>query len=107
MVFGASLKLSPRFYGPYQILARVGIVTYRLDFPVGSCIHNVFHVSLVRKHLGATPIASPHLPPTFDDSTVMPQPEAVLDRRVIHKGKYRQKTEVLIKWKGALIEDAM
>ena len=106
VAFRASLKLSPRFYCPYQILARFGTVAYRLDLPAGSCIHNVFHVSLLRKHLGVTPIASPDLPPTSDDSTVMPQPEAVLDRRIIHKGKYRSKTEVLIKWKGAPIEDA-
>ena len=106
VAFRASLKLSPHFYGPYQILARVGIVAYRLDLPAGSCIHNVFHVSLLRKHLSVTPIASPDLPPTSDDSTVMPQLEVVLDRRIIHKWKYCPKTEVLIKWKGAPIEDA-
>nr|GEX46758.1 syntaxin-31 isoform X2 [Tanacetum cinerariifolium] len=31
---------------------------------------------------------------------------AVIDRRVIHKGKYRPKSEVLIKWKGVGVEDA-
>ena len=94
VAFRASLKLSPRFYGLYQILAHVDTVAYRLDFPASSCIHNVFHVSLLRKHLGVTPIASPDLPPTSDDSTIMPQQEVVLDRRIIHKGKYCPKTEV-------------
>ena len=59
MAFCASLKLSPRFYGPCQILARVGTVAYHLDLSTGPCIHNVFHVSQLQKHLGATPIASP------------------------------------------------
>jgi hypothetical protein len=37
---------------------------------------------------------------------LLPEPELILDRRVIQKGKYRPKTEVLVQWKGALPEDA-
>nr|GEV27144.1 transposon Ty3-G Gag-Pol polyprotein [Tanacetum cinerariifolium] len=35
-----------------------------------------------------------------------PQPEAVLEERVVKKGKYRPKAEVLVKWKGFPREDA-
>nr|GEW00906.1 hypothetical protein [Tanacetum cinerariifolium] len=35
-----------------------------------------------------------------------PQPEVVLEERVVKKGKYRPKTEVLVKWKGFPREDA-
>ena len=47
--FGIKGKLSPRFIGPFEILDRVGEVSYRLAFPwVLSHVHNVFHVSTLR-----------------------------------------------------------
>nr|GFA49827.1 putative nucleotidyltransferase, ribonuclease H [Tanacetum cinerariifolium] len=43
-------KLSPRFIGPFEILDRVGEVSYRLALPPQlSHVHNVFHVSLLRE----------------------------------------------------------
>nr|KYP35106.1 Transposon Ty3-G Gag-Pol polyprotein [Cajanus cajan] len=45
-------KLTPRFIGPYQILCRVGPVAYQLALPlVLSNLHNVFHVSSLRKYI--------------------------------------------------------
>jgi len=37
-------KLSPCYYGPYKILAKVGAVAYWLELPPQSKIHPVFHV---------------------------------------------------------------
>ena len=81
-------------------------MAYRLALPSSSQIHDVFHVSLLRKYLGPKPQATPTLPPIFGDSTVLPAPELILDRRIIQKGKYRPKMEVLVKWIGAPAEDA-
>ena len=50
MRFGRKGKLSPRFIGPYPIVARVGKLAYRLELPpeLGR-VHNVFHVSQLRR----------------------------------------------------------
>jgi hypothetical protein len=50
--FGVSGKLSPRYIGPFSILAWVGSLAYRLqllDSMAG--VHLVFHVSMLRKFL--------------------------------------------------------
>ena len=49
--FGKRGKLSPRFIGPFKILERVGTVAYRLALPPNlSGVHEVFHVSMLRKY---------------------------------------------------------
>jgi hypothetical protein len=45
-------KLSPRFIGPFLILKRVGEVAYQLELPDHLAdVHNVFHVSQLKKCL--------------------------------------------------------
>ena len=44
-------KLNPRFIGPFEILDRIGKVAYRLALPPKLAnVHNVFHVSMLRKY---------------------------------------------------------
>ncbi|OAY81215.1 Transposon Ty3-G Gag-Pol polyprotein [Ananas comosus] len=50
--FGIRGKLSPRFIGPYEVLERIGPVAYRLALlPNLSGVHNVFHVSTLRRYV--------------------------------------------------------
>ena len=49
--FGKRGKLSPRFIGPFEILERIDTVAYRLALsPSMSGVHEVFHVSMLRKY---------------------------------------------------------
>ena len=49
--FGKRGKLSSRFIGPFEVLERVGAVAYRLSLPPSlSGVHEVFHVSMLRKY---------------------------------------------------------
>ncbi|KAL4383820.1 hypothetical protein GQ457_15G019280 [Hibiscus cannabinus] len=51
MRFGRKGKLSPRYIGSYEIVGRVGPVAYRLLLPPElERIHDVFHVSMLRKY---------------------------------------------------------
>ena len=48
--FGKRGKLSPRFVGPFPILERIGTLAYRVNLPEKMAgVHNVFHVSHLRK----------------------------------------------------------
>jgi hypothetical protein len=48
--FGMKGKLTPRFIGPFKILKCIGLVTYEINLPSYLAkVHNVFHVSFLRK----------------------------------------------------------
>lgn len=50
--FGKKWKLSPRYIGLFKILERIGHIAYRLALPPQlSNVHDVFHVSMLRKYL--------------------------------------------------------
>lgn len=85
-----NMKLAARYYGPFQVLERVRQVAYRLEFPVGSRVHPVFHVSLLKLKLGNHETAIAKLP----EATISPtQPQAVL----AYRGK-GGKAMALIHW---------
>ena len=49
--FGKRGKLALRYIGPFEILERVGTITYRLALPLSlSGVHEVFHISMLRKY---------------------------------------------------------
>lgn len=80
----ANHKLAFHYFGPFQVLSKVGAVAYRLALPDTCSIHPVLHVSQFRKALPPT-LAEPVRLPVFVEQAPS-VPVQVLARRVIKKG---------------------
>lgn len=82
----APSKLGPKFFCPYQAIQRIGVVSYRLQLPPNARIHDVFHVSLLKKFEGSAP------------SQLVPLPGVLFQllRVRLNRGVW----EVLVKWIG-------
>ncbi|XP_059078049.1 uncharacterized protein LOC131876625 [Cryptomeria japonica] len=87
------------------IIKRVGEVDYELDLPVDSKVHNVFHVSHLKKALGQHIAPSSNLPPLDDEGKLILVPELVIETRERHLRR-RVIREILVKWRDMPIEDA-
>jgi hypothetical protein len=48
---GNCSKLEANYCGLFEILERIGPIAYMLAFPASMSIHNVFHVSLLKKYI--------------------------------------------------------
>jgi hypothetical protein len=98
-------KLAARFYGPFQIEARIGEVAYKLKLPAESKIHPVFHVSLLKKAVGSYHEQG-DLPKELevDDASDI-YPEKVLGTRVVRQGDSLLQ-QSLIQWKHKSLDDA-
>jgi hypothetical protein len=48
---GSCTKMTPRFCGRFEILDRIELVAYMLALYASMNVHNVFHVSLIKKYV--------------------------------------------------------
>ena len=89
-------KLSPRFYGPYEVIAKVGAAAYRLRLPDTSRVHPVFHVSLLKRCVAPGTFSQP-LPLCLNEEWELQQePEDIMAIRINEQGRH----ELLVKWKN-------
>ncbi|MCO5571199.1 hypothetical protein L7F22_024933 [Adiantum nelumboides] len=93
-------KLRPRFYGPFKIIKKNSIVSYKLELPPSwGKLHPTFHISWLKQYIqGDSPV--PELSsyvPEIEDEHVILVPEMILD---VRQKETRRKltTEFLVKW---------
>lgn len=75
-------KLAPHYYGPFQILQKIGSVAYKLDLPSNSKLHPVFHVSKLKVKLGKNVVSQLQLLHVLEASEeIVAHPQAILGHR--------------------------
>lgn len=70
-------KISPRYYGPYEIEKKIGTVAYQLKLPPDSKVHPMFHASLLKKSVAPTVECQP-LPACMNEGWLLEaEPESI------------------------------
>jgi len=97
-------KLTPRFIGPFRILQRVGPVAYKVDLPPQLAkVHDVFHVSLLRK-ADVDPARILPQVEVKEDLTLELRPIRILDQEV-KELRSKKIPIVRILWRNAQIKE--
>ena len=107
MRFGKKGKLSPRFVGPFEVLKCIGKVAYELTLlPTLARVHNLFHVSMLRKYIPDPSHVLNYKPLKIKDNlTYKEVPIQILDCK---DQVLCTKTISLVKvlWKNHIVEEA-
>ena len=74
-------KLSPKYYGLYKVLQKVGTMAYKLELPASSQVHPFFHVSCLKKVIGENIPVQTILPELDKKGKIILEPEAVTETR--------------------------
>jgi hypothetical protein len=91
---GDKSKLGAKYFGPYMVLECIGDVSYKLQLPPQARIHNVFHVSFLKKFQDAPPATPPALPPLVRGRLVL------IPDKIIHTKPTATSWELLVRWQG-------
>ncbi|KAL0303357.1 UNVERIFIED_CONTAM: Transposon Ty3-G Gag-Pol polyprotein [Sesamum radiatum] len=97
---GRDPRLMQKYVGPLPVIKRIGTVAYKIELPPWWKIHNVFHVSQLKKYARNQP-SRPQLELMKTKEKVA---EAILNHRVTRTAKQKH-TEYLVKWKGCSSEE--
>jgi len=98
-------KTQPQVFGPFPIIAKVGPVAYKLNLPAHAKLHPVFHVCLLKEHLGPPPTGLGNVPDLDDQGLLAVEPVAILARKMGRKGN-RAVVYLLVQWANKPKEEA-
>ena len=91
------------------MLQPVGQRAYKLQLPVGVLLHNVFHVSQLKKHIGTHAAPNPQVPLLTPEGKIKTFPTAILQYRQVPRSTGSYDVAVpqwLIHWEGMLPAEA-
>nr|CAD1823682.1 unnamed protein product [Ananas comosus var. bracteatus] len=99
VTFGVRGKLSPRYIGPYEVLERIGTVAYRLALPPKlASVHNVFHVSNLRKYVHDLEHVLVYKPPELQKDMSYEEFPVMILAREVRKLRNREIPYVKVRW---------
>lgn len=102
---GRQHKLSSKFFGPFQIIAKIGAVAYKLQLPDNAKVHPVFHVSQLKKCL--SPVTTMGAFPECDTQGLLTAELVKLLERKIVKQQNHMGVFGLMQWSNGTKEDAL
>ena len=91
-------KLAPKWVGPFKVLERIGPVAYKLDLPETMKIHDVFHVSVLKRYFRDSR-TKPGPPPEVIDDVPQWEVDCILDHQLVKRGD-KTAIEYLIHYLG-------
>ncbi|XP_073298458.1 uncharacterized protein [Primulina huaijiensis] len=96
-------KLSKRYYGPFKIIKRVGVVAYKLELPPTVKIHPIFHISVLKACPNPEEVPELSLLITFVENQPLVSPLAILNqRRILRQNAWVP--QLLVQWSGLPLE---
>ena len=102
---GKCSKLAARYCGPFEILERIGPVAYMLALPESMTVHNVFHVSLLKKYIPyANHVIDWNVIQVEQEGVLQVHPVRILDQK---RKQLRNRSIGLVKvqWTSYSLED--
>jgi hypothetical protein len=98
-------KLSPKYYGPYNVLQKIGTMEYKLELPASSRVHPFFHVSFLKKVIGDKVPVQNIFSELDEEGKIILDPEAITNTRICQL-RNRSISEYLVKWRKLPAKDS-